>query len=252
VAGVTEPTTVFRTAFPNGTHASYEAAGVTGEIQLPTRWVTLIAKYYSGQDLRWFFGGQVLISPFNDFLGFARATAQATGTPGSTCTSATVGTPCTGTAFSLDGSSTATFGFNAATGAPFLVPQRPIRSQGGFVNLGFPLSRIFNANPAGRNAGWQFYLHWGVDEARAKDVARLSANATDPAGLAGNRQRGDMWAATLYYKLNNWVSFSAEQTLYRTHSIGNRVTGAFTTLYRGIGSHEWHDNRTEIGTIFTF
>ena len=34
-----------------------------------------------------------------------------------------------------------------------LAPQRPVRAQGGFTQLGIPLSRIFNANPAGRNAG---------------------------------------------------------------------------------------------------
>jgi len=233
----------FRPDFPNGLHTSYEAAGVTGEIQLPTRWVTLIAKYYSGQDLRWFFGGQVL-SNYTDLQ--------------------TVGAIGRAAAFSADGSALITFGCSVAlvrgvcpAASAAFGPQRPVRSQGGFVNLGFPLSRIFNADPAGRNAGWQFYLHWGIDEARARDVARI-------APTSGNRVRGDLWAGTLYYKLNNWVTFAWEESLYRTKALrslgtcgaAGRVTatciGTFTTLFRGIPSRETHDVRSEFGTIFTF
>ena len=53
-----------------------------------------------------------------------------------------------------------------------LAPQRPVRSQGGFAQLGIPLSRLFNANPAGRNAGWSIYALYGIDQAKRRDLNR--------------------------------------------------------------------------------
>jgi hypothetical protein len=89
------------------------------------------------------------------------------------------------------------------------------------------------------------YLHYGLDEARARDVARVNT-------AAGSRVRGDLGAATLYYKLNNWVTFALEESLYRTRAIGRLSDGQLTTLYRGLPARETHDIRSEFGTIFTF
>ena len=215
----------FQSAFPNGAKATSTAAGWSGEFQLPTRYATLIGKYYSGSDLRFFFGGE-LFSNFND-------TAGLTG-PGS------VGAPI-GVA-SVDGASTVFFGANAS-GTPVVAPQRPVRSQGGFVNLGLPLSRILGADPEGRNMGWSVYFHYGVDFAKARDVARLGAN--------GTRHKSPVYAGTLYYKLNNWVTFAFEQSLYETYGMILPTTGNFP-LVNGVPSRTWRDLRSEGGTIFTF
>src|SRR6202035_2657859 len=58
----------FKAAFPQGATVSSPTNGVTFEWQLPSRWVTLIGKVYSGSDLRYYFGGQ-LFSNYNYVLG---------------------------------------------------------------------------------------------------------------------------------------------------------------------------------------
>lgn len=207
----------FKAAFPSGASIGSTREAWTGEIQLPTRFVTIIAKYYNGNDLRYYFGGQIF-GPFND----------------------TTGLTGTATAQSLDGSTTVVFGTNPA-GVPVIANSLAPRAQGGFVNLGFPLSRIFNADPAGRNAGWTFYTHYGYDAVLARDVRREG----------GGRQKGDLFAGTLQYKLNNFVSFTAEESLYRTRAIANPTTGLFP-LFEGRPMREWKDFRTEIGPVFSF
>jgi len=93
----------FKTAFPTGATVTSNTDGWDGEFQLPTRYATLIGKYYSGSDLRWFFAGQ-FFSNFNDTLGLTGVA----------------------TAPSTDGASTVAFGTNA-NGAAVVAPQRPVR-----------------------------------------------------------------------------------------------------------------------------
>ena len=178
----------------------------------------MIGKYYSGSDLRWFFGGQ-FFSNYNDVAGL------------------------TGTApvASIDGASTVVFGTDAS-GAAVVAPQRPVRAAGGFVNLGLPLSRIFGADPQGRNMGWSLYLHYGADFAKARDVQQFNT--------AGARHKGSLYSATLFYKLNNWVSFAFEQGLYETDALPN--ASGVLPLFGGIPSRTWRDLRSEGGPIFTF
>ena len=208
----------FKNAFPQGATATSTTDGWSGEFQLPTRYFTLIGKYYSGSDLRWFFGGQ-FFSNYNDVAGL------------------------TGTApvASIDGASTVVFGTDAS-GAAVVAPQRPVRAAGGFVNLGLPLSRIFGADPQGRNMGWSLYLHYGADFAKARDVQQFNT--------AGARHKGSLYSATLFYKLNNWVSFAFEQGLYETDALPN--ASGVLPLFRGIPSRTWRDLRSEGGPIFTF
>lgn len=206
----------FKAAFPTGVDVESNRNGWTGEIQLPTRFVTVIAKYWNGSDMRFYFGNE-LISNFNN----------------------TTGLTGTATAQSIDGSSTVVFGL--LNGVPTVAPQLPLRGQGGFVNLGFPLSRIFNADPAGRNAGWQLYLHYGLDNALARDIRRVG----------GGRQKSDMAAGTLNYKLNNFVTFTLEESLYRTRAIPLTSTGLFPS-FDGRPNREWKDFRSEFGPIFSF
>ncbi len=222
------PANTFQAIFPFGVKTNSSRWGASGEVQLPTRYVTLIAKLYTGSDLRFYFAGQ-LLSNYNDVQGLRTQNA--------------VGALVTGsvTAPSIDGSSSVAFGIDAS-GTVRVAPQRPVRSQGGFVNLGFPLGRLVGANPDGRNAGWQLYLHYGIDFAKARDLRRL-------AGTGGIREKSDVMAATLQYKLNAWVSFVAEQSQYRTRAIPGSVS---FPLFRGIPSREAKDSRTEVGTIFTF
>jgi hypothetical protein len=211
----------FQSAFPDGATVSSERWGGTVEAQLPTRWFTLIAKAYRGADLRYFFAGE-LYSNFNDLGGLTSVT----------------------TASSVDGSSTVAFGKNEA-GMLVVAPQRPVRADGGFVNLGLPLSRWFNANPAGRNAGWQLYFHYGLDQVEAKDLYAMIGPKT------ASRARNRLAAATLYYKLNPWCTFAFEQSLYTTVGVANATTGEYLKV-GGVSSREWNDRREEFGPIFTF
>jgi hypothetical protein len=208
----------YRAAFPTGAELSSSRYGYTVEAQMPTRFVTILAKYWNGQDLRRFFSGQ-LYSEFNDTAGM---TATATGT-------------------SIDGASTVVFG--TRNGVATVAPQRPVRQQGGFFNLGFPLSRIFHANPEGRNAGWSAYLHYGYDQALARDARRF----------AGPRGKGDLFAANVQYKLNSFVTFAFEQSYYRTRS-ANATSAAQNglPLFRGVPAMQTQNVRSEFATIFTF
>ena len=207
----------FRAAFPNGVQVGSNEYGYTAEWQLPTRFMTVIGKYYNGADLRFYFGGQ-LFSTFND-------TAGLTGTASAT---------------SIDGSSTVVFGL--LDGAPTVAPQRPVRGQGGFIELGFPFSRIFEADPKGRNAGWSGDLHYGYDQATARDARRF-----------GGRGKSDVFMGNLFYKLNSFVTFVYEQSLFRTRAANSsRFSTGGLPLFRGIPSRETHNIRSEFATIFTF
>jgi hypothetical protein len=59
-----------------------------------------------------------------------------------------------------------------------------------------------------------------------------------------------MSVGTLYYKLNNWVTFAFEQSLYETNAVPG-LAGTLS-LSNGIHSRTWCDLRSEGGTIFTF
>jgi len=204
----------FLSAFPSGAEVSSKSNGYSAEFQLPTHFVTVVGKYYGGSDLRFFGAGQ-LLSNFNDTFGL-------TGTA---------------TAASIDGASTVVFGF--LNGVPTVAPQRPVRGQGGFIQFGFPLSRIFDANPKGRNAGWTMYLMYGDDQATARDARRFG----------GRGARSDLFSGNIQYKLNQWVTFGYEQGYYRTRA--DFRTGLLP-LFRGIPSFTTHNIRSEFAATFTF
>jgi hypothetical protein len=209
--------TAYKAAFPTGANVSSPTNGVTFEWQLPSHWVTLIGKVYSGSDLRYYFGGQ-LFSNYNSVFGL---TATADGT-------------------SIDGGSTVVFGTNAS-GTPVVAPQLPVRARGGFAQIGLPLSRWFGSDPEGRNAGWSLYGMYGTDQANTHDLAKVAPG--------GSRARSDMTVGTLNYKLNKWVSFSFEESLYRTRA---NTAVPDLPLFMGLHQHEWRDLRSEGGAIFSF
>ncbi len=205
----------YTTTFPDGVNAGSKQDGWTAEWQLPTSWFTLTGKFYSGSDLRWFFGGQ-LYSFFNDTAGLTN----------------------TDTVASEDGASNIILGTNMS-GQQVVAPERPIRADGGFAQLGLPLSRIFNANPTGRNSSWSIYGLYGVDQAKTRDVNRLGE---------ASRRFSTMLIGTLNYKLNKWTMFSYEQSLFTTHANPEEPL----PLFKGVPSREWNDVREEAGPTFTF
>jgi hypothetical protein len=225
-------------AFPNGFEASSKMWGGQLVLQLPTRWFTLVASGYRGGDLRFYLGGQL-----NTF---------ATDVTGLTATSAPYSTadggPLAAAGGAVLGCTAALVGGACPTGDVVVAPQRPIRSFGGFVQLGLPLSRWFNANPQGHNAGWQLLFLVGKDQVNDRDLNNpgfaASANVAAPLPLL----MGKSAVGTLNYKLNTWCQFSFEQSVYGTR-LENHLA-----LYSIAGqpNNEWQDHRTEFGPIFTF
>ncbi|HEX6505200.1 MAG TPA: hypothetical protein VF011_18300 [Terriglobales bacterium] len=216
-------------------------------VQLPTRWVTLVVSAYRGADMRFMLGGQ-LNTFYTDTRGlydvWAAPTVDNVGVSGSQMLGCTVPVPT--------GSTCA-----GAGGTWQLAKQRPIGAFGGFINVGLPLSRWFNANPKGHNAGWQLYLHAGKDQVVHGDLRRAlgfgctSADAVQPTPCNGGipLSQSRLVAGTLYYKLNQWVSFVVEQSQYQT-----RLVPEVGPLYliAGKSSPVWKNQRTEIGPIFSF
>ena len=111
-----------------------------------------------------------------------------------------------------------------------------------------PLSRWGNADPKGRNAGWQAYLEWGEDASNAADFRKAKGvNLTTGAGPIKSNLR----AGTLFYKLNNYVQFGFEESRYQSYALPNEQ-GVCTTKVAGLANCKWTDWRTEFGPIFTF
>lgn len=231
-AGTTLIPLNYEQAFPNGFQASSPMWGGQIVAQIPTRWFTLVGTAYRGGDLRFYLGGQL-----NTF---------ATDTGGLTNVLGPFETADGGPLAAAGG---AVLGTNAA-GNVVVAPQRPIRAFGGFVQLGLPLSRWFNADPKGHNAGWQLHFTLGKDQVNNHDlnnpgfIAAYNGGGTAPLPLL----MGKSAIATLYYKLNTWATFAFEQSIYATRLEDH------LTLYTidGVGSNEWQDHRTEFGPIFTF
>jgi hypothetical protein len=124
---------------------------------------------------------------------------------------------------------------------------RTIRAFGGFVNLGLPLSRWFNADPKGHNGGWQLYFHMGKDQVVHSDLVTPNAGATANVLSPLPLLMGTLVAGTLYYKVNPYVTFGFEQSIYAT-----RLAPGLDYTIAGQPSNEWQDHRTEFGPIFTF
>ncbi len=233
-AGVADPN-FFKKQFPTGTTVSTSRNGWTAGFQLPTRFLTVVANYYRGTDLRFYFAGQLL----KEFNNFTDPTITGTASPNQ------AGCPAAfNCGFSIDGASTIAFaaldpgagGTPATIASAIAVPQGVVRSQGGFAEIGIPLSRIAHADPTGRNAGWTMTLHYGLDSVFSRD-ARL-IGATQP--------RQSSWGfANLQYKLNQYVTFGYEAGLYSTRNLT-------TATWQGIPQHEVHDFHSEFATIFSF
>jgi hypothetical protein len=143
----------------------------------------------------------------------------------------------------------------ASNGKWEIARQRPVGAFGGFLNLGLPLSRWFNADPKGHNAGWQLYLHVGKDQVVHSDIKRaLGIGCTSADGLTACNggiplSQSRLLAATLYYKINQWAMFAFEQSQYQT-TLTPEVGPLYTVA--GTPATKWKDQRTEFGPVFTF
>jgi hypothetical protein len=216
--------------FPTGAQAGNPQNIWTAEAQLPTPWVTWVTKFYKGDDMRFPFGGQ-LNDVFADTNGGATV-FSGTVAPGvgDAFTNRSVPFVCVG--------GTTVGGLNC-NGNPITVASlRPIRGQGGFSELSFPLSRIFHADPAGHNAGWSLHVMYGTDRAKAADTRRPGGN-----GLV----RTDLDTAALTYKVNSWMTIVNEVSY-----IDTRAANRGGKLFRGVPATQAHSWRNEFGTIFTF
>src|SRR6267378_1137579 len=228
--GCATPPCSVLTTFPHGVQAGNPQNIWTAEAQLPTPWVTWVTKYYRGDDMRFPFGGQ-LNDVFADTNGGAtvfNGTVAATGLGDSFSNRAVPFVCLGGTAAPLN-----------CNGNPITVASlRPIRGQGGFSELSFPLSRIFHADPGGHNAGWALHVMYGTDRANAADTRRPGGN-----GLL----RTDLGTASLTYKVNSWMSI-----IHEVSYIDTRAANRGGKFFRGIPATQAHSWRNEFGTIFTF
>ncbi len=214
----------YKAAFPRGVDNNSNGYGNQIAISLPTRWATLVASGYMGADLRFFFGGQ-LLSNYNQAAGLV---TKANG-------------------LSVDGSSTVVFGVNAA-GQAVVAPQEAVRGYGGFIQAGFPVSRWFNANPKGRNAGWQAYYEYGVDAANANDFRYAKSISAE---VGAGPIKSSINAVTVFYKMNPWVQFGFEESHYASYALPD-TKGICTTKIAGLPNCTSIDWRTEFGPVFTF
>jgi len=223
------------TIFPKGIQDGNPQNIWTTELQLPTPWVTWVTKFYKGNDMRFFFGGQL-----NDVWANLNGATNIPGAAGATETASAAGSSFSGRAITfgcMGGVLTvATQTMNCNGSAVAIANLQPVGGIGGFTELSFPLSRIFHADPEGHNAGWVLHLQYGTDRASANDARKSN-------GLA----RTDLDTASITYKLNSWVSFVNETSYIATHTASRPGK-----LFAGSDRTQVHDWRQEFGPIFTF
>ena len=234
-----------REAFPHGLQRDHDQNIWTAEVQLPTPLVTIDAKFHRGADLRYFFGGQTN-DVYTSLGGATQIPVVATGTLPGEITAPVTAFTGRQISFGCVGGSTATIpGEFSCPGTPIVASTiQPIRGYGGWVEASFPLSRIFHADPEGRNTGWILHLLYGTDRTVARDVIHPAGTG----GTGGNSLlRTDYDTGSLTYRLNKWVTFVNEVTWYETRTADGR-----TKLFSGRDVTNAHDWRNEFGTVFTF
>jgi hypothetical protein len=219
--------------FPVGAQAGNAQNIYTGELQLPTPWVTFVAKFYRGDDMRFFFGSQLndVFSTLNGLFEVGNGVSESGRAILFGCAGGAAGAlpdtaVCPGTAVLSS-------------------KLQPVGGSGGFAEMSFPLSRIFNANPEGPNAGWVLHLQWGTDRANYADAQH------------GNHLgRTDLDTVSLTYRLNRWVTFVHEASYIVTFTANNHEAGGvIKPEYLRFGptlTRQAHNWRNEFGPVFTF
>ncbi len=214
--------------FPHGTQVGNPQNIWTAEVQLPTPWVTLDAKFYRGNDMRFFFAGQ-LNDVFSNLLGTTELGSGVSFSGRAILFGCAGGTPDPVLPKTTD-----------CPGTPVLPARlQPIGGTGGFAELSFPLSRIFHANPEGPNSGWVLHVEYSTDRANYADARH------------GNKLgRTDLDTASLTYRLNKWVTFVHEVSYINTRTASGAVT--VTLPFAGVQTKQAHNWRNEFGPVFTF
>ena len=241
LGGLTDILSQYPSGFTNSSHMF----GNQLAVQLPTRWFTFVASAYRGGDMRFMGAGQL-----NTFLTDTTGLYNVQTVNTVDQVNEAVGGMQVGCTVAI------TAGTCAASGGTWkIAPEHPIGAFGGFINLGLPLSRWANADPKGRNAGWQIYLHAGKDQVVHHDLQHANGIGCGSAdGLTGCNgglplSQSRLIAATLYYKLNAWTTFAFEQSQYQTTLLPD-IGPAYDIA--GQPATKWKDQRTEFGPIFTF
>jgi hypothetical protein len=228
--------------FSRGTEVGNPQNIYTAEVQLPTPWVTFVGKVYRGNDLRFFFGGQLndvysnlvtpgLVDPSNILTGISESGRSILfGCAGATLVAGVV---------------------NCAGNPVMSATLTPVGGVGGFAELSFPLSRIFHANPEGLNSGWILHVSYGTDRAKYSDSGAVGGFAR------GNRLgRTDLDSASLTYRLNKWVTFVYEGSYIVTFTANARSAAGVVSpqflLFAGRDTRQAHNWRNEFGPVFTF
>jgi hypothetical protein len=223
--------------FPKGLQVGNPQNIWTTELQLPTPWVTFVAKFYRGNDMRFFFAGQL-----NDVYSNLGALADPFDANGISESGRAITFGCVGAAKdALLANTTDCPNHNPVQVAKL----QTVGGSGGFAELSFPLSRIFNANPEGHNAGWILHLEYSTDRANYADAQH------------GNHLgRTDLDTASLTYRLNRWVTFVHELSYIATFTANDHEAGGVIKphklLFAGTDVRQAHDWRNEFGPVFTF
>jgi len=219
--------------FPHGTQVGNGQNLWSLEGQIPTPWVTFVAKYYRGSDMRFFFAGQLndVWSNLNGLFEVGNGVSES----GRAITFGCAGGTTTGEP--ADTVNCQNTPVQSATLAP-------IAGSGGFAEMSFPLSRIFHANPEGLNPGWVLHLQYGTDRSKYSDAYH------------GNKLgRTDLDTVSLTYRLNKWVTFTQETSYIATFTANARENGTLVPIllpFAGKEVRQAHNWRNEFGPIFTF
>ena len=129
--------------YPTGTQTGDPQNAYSLEFQLPTPWVTWSTKYYRGNNLRFFFGGQ-LNDVWSNLNGLFEVGNGVSYSGRAVCSDAQTEQPP---------GSRRLLSIARARMCNRRCWRRSLEG-GGFTELTFPLSHIFNANPEGHNSGW--------------------------------------------------------------------------------------------------
>jgi hypothetical protein len=207
----------------------------TAEVQLPTPWVTFAAKYYRGNDMRFFFAGQL-----NDVWANLNGMTEVGNGISESGRAITFG--CAD-GIAVEGALTPTIDCQGSAVQSAIL--QPVGGSGGFAELSFPLSRIFHANPNGANSGWILHVGYGTDRAKYSDSRHT----------AGHLGRTDLDSASLTYRLNKWATFVYEGSYITTFTANDLAEGVFTPHFlpfAGKQVRQAHNWRNEFGPVFTF
>jgi hypothetical protein len=206
----------------------------TAEVQLPTPWVTFAAKYYRGNDMRFFFGGQL-----NDVWANLNGMTEVGSGISESGRAITFG--CAG-GIAVEAATPTIDCQGVRVQSAFL---QPVGGSGGFAELSFPLSRIFHADPNGVNSGWILHVGYGTDRAKYSDSRHT----------AGHLGRTDLDSASLTYRLNKWATFVYEGSYIATFTANDLVEGEIKPHFlpfAGKQVRQAHNWRNEFGPVFTF